>query len=96
MDKTSGLISIAKKAGFVIIGQDNLLDYDKKLYLILLDEDAGANLSKEANFKAKKSKIPLYRLKNLAKISNISNCKILGIKNKGLADEIAKNLTENN
>ncbi len=85
-----GLISIARKAGFCIIGQDNLLGYDKKLYLLLLDKTAGEALKKCTNFLSKQKNASLLMVDNLPEVSGIENCKVLGIKNKALSEEIAK------
>ncbi len=90
MKSVNGLISIARKAGFCIIGQDNLLGYDKKLYLLLLDETAGEALKKSINYLSKQKNAQLIILENLAGVSGIDRCKVLGIKNKALSEEIAK------
>lgn len=90
MKEIEGLISIARKAGFVIIGQDNLKNYNKKLYLILLDESAGKALQREMSFKAKN--ITLLQVKELRKLVGIDNCKVIGIKNKAMAEKIASKI----
>lgn len=90
MNNLSGIISIAKKAGYVIVGQDTLKGYDKKLYLLLIDKTAGKSLKREMNFLAKNKEIPIFEIENLPEISKIENCKILGIKNKNLSDSIIK------
>ncbi len=88
MEKISGLISIARKAGYVIIGQDNLSDYDKKMYLLLMDKNAGSSLSREMKFISEKKKIPLFQVENLGKLVSIENCKAIGIKNKAISENI--------
>ncbi len=90
MTKINGLISIARKAGFVIIGQDNLRGYNKKLFLILLDKNAGNSLAREAKFLSEKKNIPLLVIENLAETVGIENCKIVGIKNKIFSENIIK------
>lgn len=90
MDKIGGLISLARKAGFCIIGLDNLKKYDKKLYLLLLDKTCGASLEREANFIASKKEIPLVKIDNLSNMISIENCKFVGIKNKNFSDNILK------
>lgn len=92
MKEISGLISIARKAGYCIIGQDNLLGYDKKLYLILLDKNAGNSLSKSIKYMAEQRGLELILLDGLAEKTNLENCKVLGIKNKGLSEEIVKRI----
>ena len=90
MKNIRGLISIARKGGFCIIGQDNLRGYDKKLYILILDKKAGQALAKSANFMAKQRGAQLLEVEDLQEVSGIENCKILGIKNKALGEEIAK------
>ena len=48
--KIKGLINIANKAGYLIIGTDSLKGYKKKLYLILMSNDAGSSTIRNANF----------------------------------------------
>lgn len=88
MGKIEGLISIARKAGFVIVGQDNLKNYDKKLYLLLCDKNAGSSLLREMNFLAQKKEIKLVQIEDLERLCAIKNCKALGIKNKAFSDNI--------
>ncbi len=90
MADLTGLISISRKAGFVIIGQENLVEYDKKLYLLLMDKSAGRSLTREMNFLSQKRKVPLMEIENLSDIMKIENCKVIGIKNKNLSEAIAK------
>ena len=88
MDKIKGLISISRKAGFAIVGGENLLSYDKKLYLVLLDASAGKSLSREVDFFCKSKGLVPVLVKNLNEYTGIENCKVLGIKNKKLAENI--------
>ena len=90
MDKLGGLISIARKAGFCIIGQDKLKNYDKKLYIILISKTAGNSLEREMTFLAKEKNIPLLWMEELDNLTGINNCKVIGIKNKELSEQIAK------
>ena len=90
MNKLNGLISIAKKAGFVVVGGENLIGYGKKLYLLLMDKNAGNSLRREMNFLANNKKIPLQECENLADIVSIENCKAIGIKNKAMSENIEK------
>ena len=76
----------------MIVGQENLRDYDKKLYLVLLDETAGNSLEREMNFLSKKRNVPILRIRNVASISKIENCKVIGIKNKNFAEQISKTI----
>ena len=92
MADLGGLISISRKAGYVIIGQDNLIGYDKKLYLILLDKTAGKSLVREIDFLSKKKNVQVLLVEDLGKILKIENCKVIGIKNKNLSDAIVKSV----
>lgn len=96
LNNISGLISIARKAGFCIIGQDRLLSYDKKLYLVLLDNSAGKALERQMNFLTKDLNIPLLRVDNLAEMLALKNCKVLGIKNKAISENLIKSLKGDN
>lgn len=88
MTKINGLISIARKAGYVIIGKDNLMDYQKKLYLLLIDKSAGNSLLREMKFLSSKREIPLLEVENLNEMVAIENCKAIGLKNKSMSENI--------
>ena len=90
MDKIKGLISISRKAGYAILGGENLLSYDKKLYLVLLDSSAGKSLSREIDFFCKNKGLVQILVKGLNDYTGVENCKVLGIKNKKLAENIEK------
>lgn len=90
MKEISGLISIARKAGFAIIGQDNLKSYDKKLYLLLVDKNAGNSLKREMKYLSNDKNIPLFELEGLGQVVTIENCKAIGIKNKAISENIIK------
>lgn len=90
MNRLKGLISIARKAGFVIIGKDNLSVYKKKLYIILVDKSAGNSLLREMNFLSEKREVPVLEVENLAEMVGIDNCKVIGLKNKAMSDSIEK------
>ncbi len=89
MDRTKvkGYLNIAHKAGYLIIGSDNLRGYDKKLYLVLVDSSAGKNSKKIASSFEEKG-IKAIEIDNLDELSSIENCKIVGIKNKQLTEKI--------
>ena len=96
--KIKGLINIANKAGYLIIGTDSLKVYKKKLYLILMSNDAGSSTIRNANFVKQDTNCEIITLTNdvFNKVVNIKNCKIIAIKNKGLAEEIKKYLRGEN
>lgn len=91
-DKAKNYIDIAHKAGYLIIGSENLAKYNQKIYLILIDKLAGKNCIKIAN--RFKDKAIIMQVENLNLLSNINSCKLLGIKNKGLSENIIKNLND--
>lgn len=93
-EKIKGYISIANKAGYLIIGADNLKGYHKKLYLVLADSASGKNLLKIANNLKQNLNAELFILDNLETYTGINNCKIVGIKNKGISEEIIKLIKE--
>ena len=88
MDKIKGLVSISRKAGYAVLGGENLLSYDKKLYLVMLDASAGKSLSREVNFYCKSRNLAPVVVENLSDLVGIENCKVVGIKNKKLAENI--------
>lgn len=89
-NKAKEYLSIAAKAGYLIIGSDKLKSYKQKLYLILLDEGAGKSSIKIAE---KFNEVaPILQVENLGSLCQISSCKVLGIKNKAMADIIANYL----
>lgn len=90
MNKIKGLISIARKAGYVIIGRENLMEYTKKLYLLLVDSTAGNSLKREMNFISNSKNVPLLEVENLGELTSIDNCKAIGLKNKAMSDSIEK------
>ena len=94
LSELKGLFGLARKAGYVIVGLENLREYDKKLYALVVDEICGKSLNREMEFLAKKRNLPLARTKNLAELVDIENCKAVGIKNKGLADAILEKLKD--
>ena len=71
LNKLEGLIGIARKAGFVIVGGDNLSTYTKKLYLVIIDKTAGTSLKRQMGYVAKDRQIPLYETENLGSIVGI-------------------------
>ncbi len=95
-EKIKGYISIAKKAGYLILGADNLKGYNKKLYLVLADKEGGKNLLKIADSLKEQTKDQVYFVDNLETLSQIYNCKILGIKNLGISEQIIKLLRSEN
>lgn len=90
-EKVKNYLGICRKAGYLIIGGDNLKKYDKKMYLLLVDEKVSKTLQKIIN-KFEENKVECLRVENLSGLVDIENCKIVGVKNYGLAVEIIKNI----
>lgn len=88
MSDLKGLLNLARKAGFLVIGQDNLLNYSKKLYLLVAEQTAGKALLRQMQFLANKKNISLLFLPELGNLIGLQNCKIVGIKNKDFAEKI--------
>lgn len=86
-NKLTGYLNICNKAGYLIIGGENLENYTKKLYLVLYDFSAQKNTMKIVE-KIKNKDITTIGVENLEEITKIKNCKILGIKNKNLSEII--------
>ena len=95
MNKVSGYLNICRKANYLIIGADNLKVYTKKLYLVCVNKNYSTNISKVINKLHEQYKIPIIAIKNtLEEVACISNCQIIGVKNKGLADAILAQTSE--
>ncbi len=92
LSELKGILGLAHKAGALIIGSDNLKGYEKKLYLLLIDNTAGKSLMREMEFLAKKRAVELLKLDSLNEILSIENCKVVGIKNKGFSDTIREKI----
>ena len=92
MSNIEGLFGIARKAGFVILGGENLKIYTKKLYLLVVDKKAGTSLKREMTFLSEKRQIQLVEVENLSKLVSVENCKAVGIKNKAFSENILKSI----
>ncbi|MBQ3494572.1 MAG: hypothetical protein IJA69_04070 [Clostridia bacterium] len=89
INKIKGLISIAKKANYIVFGADNLKNYNKKLYLLIKANNAGKDIQKicEKYIEFGIDCIE-FDFNDMQNITNLDNCKILGLKNKGLSEAI--------
>lgn len=92
MNRTKGLVGLARKAGYVIIGRENLVKYTKKLYLLIVDKTAGSSLLREMKFLSENRNLPLLEVENLADLVGIENCKAVGVKNKAMSESIEKSV----
>ena len=89
-DKLDSYISLAFKAGYVIAGSDELEKYDKKLYLVLLNKSAGKSARKIYDRLVAKG-IEGREVDSLSAV-NGKEYKLIGIKNKGLSEQITKQI----
>ena len=87
IDKIKGYLNIAQKAGYIIWGGENLENYNKKLYLVIFDSSAQKNTQKIVS-KIRERQIKLIEVNNLGELVGKPNCKIIGLKNKNLSDQI--------
>lgn len=92
MGKINNYLGICRKAGYLIIGSDNLQDYHQKLYLIIINGAVSTTIKKLV--KRKIEEYPNLQCitvtETFADTIGLSNCKIVGIKNKGITEEILK------
>lgn len=88
MKEVKGIVGICRKAGYAIIGGENIKNNSHKMYLILVDKSSGNSLLREMTFTASSRNIPLIKVQNLQEIVGIENCKAVAFKNKALSDEI--------
>ena len=88
MRDIKGIIGICRKAGYVIIGGENIKNNSQKMYLILVDENSSKSLLREMQFVANLRNIPIVSIKNLEEIVDIKNCKAVAFKNKALSEKI--------
>ena len=88
-NKLKGYLSIAKKGGFVIIGQDKLKNYSKKLYLVLYTNATKNLLTVIESIKSTTQfqKICLSE-DDFNSSVNMNGCKLIGLKNKAISDKI--------
>ena len=93
INKAKGYLNLAKSGGYVIFGTDNLKGYTHKLYLVIFREDGGKTIEKALD-RLKVLNIEQIQLsiEDFNLLVGTQNCKILGIKNKGLSVQIIKNL----
>lgn len=90
MSKIKNYLGLCRNANYLIIGADNLKEYKKRLYLIVVSDNESKNIIKVAkNTSEKYNNLPIIiPNENLGEMLSIDNCKIVGIKNWGLANAI--------
>lgn len=92
MSKINNYLGICKKAGYLIVGSDNLQDYHQKLYLIIVRGEISTTIKKLIKRKMLEyENIPCIIAKEeFSHVIGLQNCKVVGIKNKGITEEILK------
>jgi len=92
-----GLLGIAKKAGMVVSGAENVWDAARtgKIKLVLLSEDASENTKKRViNFckyyNKKLCTLPLTK-EEIGKAIGLNVTAVIGITDKGISEAIIKN-----
>ena len=83
-------VGLARKAGAVLFGQDNILSARNAPYLVIVSvNEASQNLNKKIyNFIANKN-IKLIKFSDsLDKYLGTQNCKVIGITNRELAEKV--------
>ncbi len=83
-------IGLARKAGAVLFGIDNIISSRKPVHLILLSEsEASENLVKKVNGFLANKNIKLISLKyTLDSILGTQNCKVIGLTNLELSKKV--------
>lgn len=88
-------INFARKAGVVVYGIDNIKATKKDIFCVIIDSTAKENLLSSAKTYCKKHGLELITLNcKLDDILKTNNCKILGICNQDLANQILINNKE--
>lgn len=92
-EKLKNYLNIANKAGYLIIGSDKLSNYSKKLYLVIIDKNAGKSSRKI--FENLKNKGVLgAEIENLEELVSVEKCMIVALKNYGLSEQIKKYINQ--
>lgn len=97
MSKIETYLGLSRKSNQIVIGQDNLKRFSKKLYLIVVSLTATDNLKDLAIRLAEKFKCDLVQtLIPLEEIIHINGCKIIGLTSNTLSEAIINNTNEYN
>ena len=98
--KVLGMIGISAKAGEMVCGTDATLEdiERRKVCLVVVAENASDKTKKNIEFICKKKNVEYIEFGNIDEISKAigkNNKAIIGIKSKGLAEQIVKLIKEN-
>lgn len=91
--KVKTYVGFAIKARKAVFGLDNITDFRKRMYLILMDESLSPNNAKKLIRHAEEKNIPLVNF-CIENILPEKNCKAIGIIDQNLASAIFKELKE--
>ena len=96
MAKINNYLGLCKKANYLIIGADNLKKYSKKLYLLVVCGEITNTIKKTVQdvISEYNNLDCIITNEDFSGAIGIKNCKIVGIKNKGMSEEILKNNSE--
>lgn len=90
MNKLKSYIGLCFKSNSVVIGQEQLKRYKKRIYLLILGQDASQNLKDLALRLSEKFACKCVQANTkLNEVTNLEGCKILGITNESLGKVIA-------
>ena len=88
LKKANGYLNLAKSGNYVIWGSDGLKGYTHKLYLIVYREDFGKTIQKTlGRIDERICKIEL-NYNDYNEFVGADKSKIIGIKNKGISEQI--------
>ena len=95
MSKLESYLGLCRKSGQIVIGQDNLKKFSKKINLLVISNTASDNLIDLAKRLADKFNCKLIQPNlPLEQVSHIDGCKIVGLTLKSLADAILEHTNE--
>ncbi|HHT44556.1 MAG TPA: L7Ae/L30e/S12e/Gadd45 family protein [Fastidiosipila sp.] len=86
-------LGLARRAGKILIGQDQLQDgkHRDDLFLIVMTEDAGSTVRRKTEALSERRQIPLlvaFDRDELGRALGVGRCSIVGIIDKGFADAL--------
>lgn len=89
MKKFKTYLGLSIKSNQIVIGQDRLKSYNKRVSLLIICPTASKNLNDLAVRLAVKFNCPLIKtINDLEREANIRNCKLLGLTNDSLSGAI--------
>jgi hypothetical protein len=96
MQKLEGYIGLAIRAGKVVFGIDNVANYNKKMFGIVICKTLSQNTRDQVIALADKKRLGLCETNgvNLNQLTHRENNKVIAITNKGLYNEVVKNSGE--